>query len=98
MVYPDTLEHLAQALQQAHRHGEEQQREEAPATSPDTLAVTIALEHEPGTPITEVAREIGSRLGWPVYDHELLERIAQEVGVPVRLVEEVDERRQSWRE
>jgi len=96
MVYPDTLEHLAQALQQSHRYREEQHREEAPATSSVAHAVTIALEHEPGTPVAEVAREIGARLSWPVYDHELLERIAQEVGVPVHLVEDVDERRQSW--
>ena len=43
-----------------------------------------------------MACEVGARLGWPVYDHELLERIAREMGLRVRLLESVDERRQSW--
>jgi len=90
-----TLEHLAHALEQEHRH-REGRRGEARATSAIDPHVTIALEREAGTPAAEVAQEVGTRLGWPVYDHELLERIAQEVGLPVHLVEQVDERRQSW--
>jgi cytidylate kinase len=43
-----------------------------------------------------VAHELGRRLGWPVYDHELLEQIAREMGLCVSLVESLDERRQSW--
>ncbi len=45
-----------------------------------------------------VAHELGARLGWPVYDHELLERIAQELDLRVSLLESMDERRQSWLE
>ena len=36
------------------------------------------------------------RLGWPVYDHELLERIAEDMGVRTSLLESVDERRMNW--
>jgi len=43
-----------------------------------------------------VAREIGSRLNWPVYDHELLDHLAKELQVNVDLLENVDERRSSF--
>jgi cytidylate kinase len=80
-----------EALARAQKHW--QQREAAGASRP---APTIALAREAGCPGTSVAQEVGARLGWPVYDHELLERIAQEMGLRVRLVESLDERRQSW--
>jgi hypothetical protein len=56
----------------------------------------IALSREAGTPVLEVAREVGERLGWPVYDREVPARIAQELHLPVAVVEDIDERRQSW--
>lgn len=59
-------------------------------------ACSIAISREAGALGTTVAREVGERLGWPVYDHELLERIAQRIHVPVRLVEQIDERPVSW--
>jgi cytidylate kinase len=90
------LEHLVGALERAQRHWDDRRREAAasPAAVPPPL--TIALSRQAGTPGTSVAREVGARLGWPVYDHELLQRIAQEMGLRVRLLESVDERRQSW--
>jgi hypothetical protein len=39
---------------------------------------------------------VASRLGWHVYDHELLERIAEDMGVRTTLLESVDERQQGW--
>src|SRR5205823_5652806 len=35
-------------------------------------------------------------LGWPVYDRELLNRIAVEMGLRTRLIESVDEKRVNW--
>jgi cytidylate kinase len=64
--------------------------------SPSPPAFTIALEREAGTGGTAVAKAIGDRLGWLVYDQELLERIAQEMGVRTALLKSVDERIQSW--
>ncbi|MHB1425472.1 MAG: cytidylate kinase-like family protein [Gemmataceae bacterium] len=67
--------------------------------TPEQTAVghfTIALSREAGTPAPEAAREIAERLGWPVYDREVPARIAQETHLPLAVVEEIDERRQSW--
>jgi|SRR5579884_4174861 len=57
---------------------------------------TIAISRETGTPALEVARQVGERLGWPVYDREVPARIATALHLPVGVVEAVDERRQSW--
>jgi hypothetical protein len=57
---------------------------------------TIAVSREAGTPASEVARQVGERLGWPVYEREVPARIAQALHVPVGVVEAIDERRQSW--
>jgi hypothetical protein len=39
---------------------------------------------------------VGRLLGWQVYDNELLEQIAQDMGLQSALLHSVDERRQSW--
>src|SRR5262249_41889981 len=80
-----TLAHLSS---QWSRHGVAGQKGAGP--------FTIALSRQAGTEGTAVAQEVGKRLGWQVYDHELLERIAQEMNVREALLESVDERRQSW--
>jgi cytidylate kinase len=59
-------------------------------------ALTIALTRESGTQGTSVAREIGTRLNWPVYGYELVEMIAQKVGLRASLLDSIDERRKSW--
>jgi cytidylate kinase len=90
------LPRQAQALQRLFGYLAE--RDQTRANQPRTAldGFTIALSHEAGTPAAEVAQEVGTRLGWPVYDHELPERIARELALPVALVEEIEERRQSW--
>jgi len=64
--------------------------------TPPATTWTVTLERQPGTPAEEVARSIGSRLGWPVYNHELLEVISRDLHVPIQQLEEIDERGQSW--
>jgi cytidylate kinase len=43
-----------------------------------------------------VTGQLGARLGWPVYDRELLRKIAEEAGLRGNLVDSVDEKRKSW--
>jgi len=83
---------LTEALERAQKHWQKRRQEEAAAP----VALTIAIAREAGCPGTSVAREVGARLGWPVYDHELLQIIAEEMGLRVNLLESIDERRQSW--
>jgi cytidylate kinase len=89
----------AQTLEHLGRHWEEKRRAAArqrEGVSAGPEAFTIALSREAGTQGTAIAHEVGRRLGWPVYDSELLEMIAQDMGVRTNLLASVDERRLSW--
>ena len=59
-------------------------------------AFSIALSREAGTPASAVAQEVGRLLGWQVYDRQLLEQIAHDMGLRTNLLESVDERRKGW--
>jgi cytidylate kinase len=59
-------------------------------------AFTISVSREAGSGGITVAREVGRRLNWPVYDQELLENLAKDLKVDVAFVEDYDERRGSW--
>ncbi len=91
-TYTESFSRQTEAIERAQRHWQ-LRRQKADKTKP---GLTIAIAREAGAPGTSVAQEVGKRLGWPVYDHELLERIAREMGLRVNLLESVDEKRQSW--
>src|SRR5262249_41797625 len=83
---------VVEALARLSRHSEE--RPEPSRTPP----LSIALSRQAGSRGAEIARAVGERLGWPVYDHELLERIAPAKGLHQHLLEKLDERYISWLE
>src|SRR5262245_37744241 len=58
--------------------------------------LTVALARMAGTPAREIAEALARRLGWQVYDRELLDKIAQEMGLRSKLLESVDEKRIGW--
>lgn len=68
----------------------------APGGRREGQAFTIAVSREAGSGGITVAREVGRRLNWPVYDQELLEHLAKDLKVDVSLLEDYDERRGSW--
>lgn len=90
---------VSELVEKAFRHWEAGRQATAAGPHPSppaSLPFTIALSGEVGTQSTAVATEVGRRLGWHAYDHELLERIAGEMGLRTALLESIDERRQSW--
>ncbi len=89
----DSLEHAVGGVALAQQHWKTRRQAEAVSSTP---AFTVTLAREAGAPGSAVAHEVGRRLGWPVYAHELLERIATEHNLRVSLLESLDERRQSW--
>ncbi len=89
---------FSQLVDRAGRHWEARRQAAASLRNLEpriSLAFTIALEREVGTLGTAVAIETGKLLGWHVYDHELLEKIANEMGLRTALLNSVDERQQS---
>jgi cytidylate kinase len=89
-----TYDHLPEAMIRATEHWEARRR--ARGEAGHTRAFTIAVSRETGARGTSVARELGRRLGWAVYDQELLKMIAQEMGLRENLVQSVDEKHVSW--
>lgn len=89
------METLAKVLQHWETRGKAEASSNRDA-SPTSRAFTIALSRESGARGTSTAREVGARLGWTVYDQELVERIAQEMKLRTSLLESVDEKRVSW--
>jgi cytidylate kinase len=85
---------LTESLARAQEHWNTRHGQDA-THHPETK-FTIAISRETGTYGAALAREIGDRLGWPVYDRELLQRIADDIGVHRKLVESVDERPVGW--
>jgi cytidylate kinase len=63
---------------------------EGPESRPPPF--TIALSREVGARGTSTARELGGRLNWPVYDHEIMEKIAREMKLHPRQLAGVDEK------
>ena len=91
------LERCAESLAKAQEHWAGQHPDtDADAESGDVRPWTIALSREAGTPGTSIAHEVGARLNWQVYDHELVELIASEMGIRASLLESVDERHKNW--
>jgi cytidylate kinase len=71
--------------------------QQTPGAPHDTgPGVTIAISRQAGAGGTTLARALGERLGWPVFDRELLQQIAEQTGLRVRLLEDMDEKRTGW--
>jgi cytidylate kinase len=59
----------------------------------------LLLSRECGSGGTSLARLIGDRLNWQVYDREIVEEVAHSAHVRCQLIDSVDERvRHGWRE
>jgi cytidylate kinase len=100
-AYKTSSERMAEVVAKARRRWQMQQRITEPADAlapPAPRAFTIAISREAGANGSAVGRLLGERLGWPVYDYELVERIAGEMGLRSMLLESVDEKRMSWLE
>jgi len=95
MGHSGSSQRVTQALLGAQRHWHARHRAETASEDP-TPPFVIALSREVGALGTSVGRAVAERLGWPVYDRELLQHIAEELGVRTELLESVDERRLGW--
>jgi Cytidylate kinase-like family len=83
-------------VQQLLRRHAERSKAAAAPLPPAPRPFTVALSREAGTRAGDVARAVGARLSWPVFDRELVERVADDLGLRSSLLEAVDEKRTSW--
>jgi cytidylate kinase len=73
---------------------------EKPAEKPEKPAYTITISREVGALGLKVADAIGKRLNWPVFNHELLDKITEALGreLPTGERKRLDERHVGWLE
>lgn len=83
---------MAEALVKAQRHWDERHKA-AEKKQPQWL---IAISREAGANAAAIAHEIGAKLGFAVYGRELIQRIAEDKGLRVKLLETVDEKEHHW--
>jgi len=57
---------------------------------------SIAISRQGGMNARAVAEAVARRLGWAVYDREILEKVSAEMGVAPSHLESVDEKQKSW--
>lgn len=74
----DDLAFAAEPEGEGPHHGFRGNRPPAPARAEVPAGLTIAVSREAGSRGSVIAARVGARLGWPVYNQELLEYIAQE--------------------
>src|ERR1700722_3634009 len=78
------------------RHGFQGGREPAPATPEIPAGLTVAISREAGFPGGSIGRRVARKLGWGVYDQELLEYMAQESAVRQNVVESLTGLAATW--
>lgn len=92
-----TPERFGEAFERARHHWKRLAGEALMVASPrTTTAFTVAISREAGAGASEVAREVGARLEWPVYDREIIEIIESETGLRADLLKSVDEKQSHW--
>jgi len=62
----------------------------------DPVYSYVAMSNEVGAGGDEIAALLGSRLGWPVFDKEILQEMARNDEVRARLYKSMDERDLGW--
>jgi len=78
------------------RHGFQGDRLPVRPGSVLPVAVTLALSRETGARGSSIARRAGRKLGWQVYDQELLQYVANEGPLRQELVEQLSPQAVQW--
>ena len=58
--------------------------------------LTVAISRELGAGGSEISQAIAERMGWPLYDRELVSQISDDTGIRSQLLEKLDEKNPSW--
>jgi len=99
MTLKSSSERLAEAMENARRHWKQQ----IPVVKTDSaehpltpIGFTIAISRESGAQGSLIARKVADKLGWHLYNRELLQKIADDQGLRVQLLHSVDEKHKNW--
>lgn len=99
MDHKSSSERLASAMDRARKHWKASAKAEPRAeivVKPAPTLFTIAISRQAGANAPAIARAVAAHLDWPVYDQELIQAIAGQMGVRAELLQSVDEKHRSW--
>jgi cytidylate kinase len=77
------------------RHGFQGNRAPPPAPSGVPASITVAVSREAGSRGNTIGSRAGLRLGWPVYNQELLQHVAHE-GARQNLTDNISDAARNW--
>jgi hypothetical protein len=77
-------------------HGFQGDRGPAPAAPAIPAGLTVAISREAGARGGSIGRRVARKLGWGIYDQELLEYMAQEAAVRQNVVEPLTPQAAAW--
>jgi cytidylate kinase len=83
-------------LRETPRHGYQGDRAPAPAAPEIPAGLSVAISREAGARGGSIGRRVARKLGWGVYDQELLEYMAQEIAVRPNVVESPSALASQW--
>ncbi len=90
---------IARLVEKQLRNWELARTQAAPTpgeATPMPVRPFVALSREVGCDAGPVAERLAARLGWPLFDRELLSAMAADDGARNRLLTEFDERDENW--
>jgi hypothetical protein len=97
MTHPANDDPHAQDMpRETPRHGFQGDRAPAPAGPSIPAGLSVAISREAGARGGSIGRRVARKLGWGVYDQELLEYMAQEVAVRHNVVEPLSPPAAAW--
>lgn len=99
MEHKSSSERLAERMAHMRRQWQAQRRTETTTGIPTVArppAFTIAVSREAGANGSRIAAVVAERLGWAVYDRELVQQVASDLGVHAGLLDSLDEKHRSW--
>src|SRR5690348_4563406 len=78
------------------RHGFQGDRAPAPPPAEFPAGLTVAVSREAGSRGGSIGRRVARKLGWPVYDQELLEYVSQEGRLHQELIDGLPPAAGAW--
>ncbi len=92
---------IARAVEKQMRNWElarQQRLSVQPSRQQPEVADFVTISRLAGSRGGEIARQLGQRLGWPVFDREILQHMAENDEYRARIYENLDERDTTWLE
>lgn len=78
------------------RHGYQGDRGRVPERRTRPASLTIAVSREAGSRGNTIGGRVGQKLGWPVYNYELLEAMAHDGPLRQSMIDDSDTEAASW--